>query len=426
MNTRSKGPQKIFIARDTRRFVKEWTESLLLQARYSADAGDFSLMGDVYDGLLQADAHHPGTLNAVAENALSMCIKYNQDENHDEETDVEEATEHDFRELAREELVKMLAQGLSLGFCWVQLLPWQPNEDGRLVPTIKVWPIQAIRYNGERRVWQALTQSNEAQDLETKTGLWALFAPYGEDRPWLSGTWRACAPWCKSKIDARLDWDRQGETAAGIKSVETPEGANNNDRREAARDLSNVGTDGVFVPPPGWKMDLHQASTSTYQTFKEKIDAADRQISIANKGESFTSGEGGGGLAEGAGKTRKEVSDKRAEFLAEQLCKFLNEQILPIYTRANFGEQPIARACLDNEDPEDLQELSQTWQQAGQAAATFAGLGVQIDYVALAKKIKMPLLVQPGATPKPKPDLAPSVPAKGATAPAPTIPAAAE
>lgn len=386
-----KGPQKIFVARDTRRYVKTFDEQVLLQARLSADCGQFDLLGDIFDNLLQKDAHHPGTLSAISEKALELDVCYNQD-NSDEVTPVEEAAAQDFEHQNQQELHSLIGQGLSIGFVLVQLTPWKVNEAGRMVPTLKCWPVQAVNYDTRRRVWQIWTEGMSLVDVEIGTGQWALFTPYGTDRPWLKGTWRACADWCKSKVDARIDWDRQGETAAGIKTVKTPEGADNRDRRAAAQDLSNVGTDGVFVPPPLWEMDLFQASTSTYQTFEKKIETANKEISIANKGESFTAGEGGGGLAEGAGKTRKEVSDAKACFFAKALCDFFNEQILPIWTRENFADEKPPCAEIHEEPVEDLQALSDTWNKTAEAAAKLLALGFKLDLKKLAQKMKLPIV----------------------------------
>jgi hypothetical protein len=383
---------KPIVVRQQARFLFEWTPKLIRSAKVQAESGNFQLLGDLFEDLLGSDDRHHGTLASVAQRTLGLPLSFDADGDGRRKSKIEKAVEEDFPELAPlGELVDLVSQGLSVGFAVGQLVPWKMSRRGhRWLPKIQPVDTRCVRYSPECQEWYVMTSEGEVK-ITPGDGQWVLFLPYGSVRPWIRGTWRACAVWALLKTYAVKDWARNGEHAAGIKSVKTPKGAKDTDRREAAEALAEIGADGVFVPMPEWEMDLIQQTANTYQTFMEQINTANKAIAVANKGESHTSGDGASGMGDSAGKTRKEVSDEKSTFVARGLELFLYEQLLGPWSNINFGGgAPIPWPHFQTEQEEDLTQKATTWKTAAESIGALKAQGINVDAEAVCVEFSVP------------------------------------
>jgi hypothetical protein len=384
---------KPIVARQQARFPLAWTAKLVRQAKIQAESGNFQLLGDLYEDLLGGDDRHHGTLASVAQNALKLPLSFNADGDRRRKSRLETAIEEDFSELAPlAELVDLVSQGLSIGFAVGQLTPWKESRrGGRWLPRVQPIETRCVRHEPRTGEWFVMTDGGELK-ITPGDGQWILFTPYGSNRPWIRGTWRACSLWALLKQYAMKDWARNGENAAGIKTVETPEGAKDSDRKEAAEALAEIGADGVFVPMPKWKMELIQQTANTYQTYEKQIEVSNKAIAVANKGESHTSGDQASGMGDSAGKTRKEVSDEKSAFVAKALELFFYEQLLRPWTNINFGgAAQIPWPCYQTEEQEDLSQKAATWTAAAGAVKSLREQRINVSVEEVVEEFNIPI-----------------------------------
>jgi 2'-5' RNA ligase len=269
---------------------------------------------------------------------------------------------------------------------------------------MKTWETRHLRYNYELQSWAVETDYGD-MPITPGDGQWALFTPWGLERPWSKGTWRACANWALLKHYARRDWARQGELAGGLRTAEVPDQAKDSDRRQLAHDLEDIGSDAVLIPPPGYKAAIVQAAANTFQTFLNQIQVANQAIAVANKGESLTSGtDGSAGLGgAGLGRVQQDVSDQRIFFIAKAWEEFLYEQILYPWAVVNFGRTaPIPRARYQTEREEDLAIKARRWTETAAAIGALRAQGLPIDIMQIADDGAIPLLPE-GQSPLPLP-----------------------
>lgn len=410
--------QSTYVAQRPTRMIIDWTPRLIKAAKIQAESGSFELLGSLYDNLLGEDDRHHGTLASVAHKVLGLPLSFDADGDKRRQSKNEDLASKDFKEMSPlVQSVDLISRGLSVGFSAAQLLPWdfgkRPANQSRLLPMLQPIPTQCMRYDWPTRTWFILTEDQGEVELTTGDGRFLLFLPYGSDRPWMKGTWRACAWWCLLKQFSIKDWGRHSENARGILSVETPQGAKDGDRKVAAKELEQAGADGVFVPPPQWTLELVQADANTYETFEAQINTCNSGIAVANKGESFTSGEGASGLGDGAGQTRKEVSDEKATFVARALEDCYGNQLMTPYSALNFGKSaPVPWPHWQTEQDEDLKAKYEGWSAGAKAIKDLQDAGVNVDTDAVAEE--MGVKVKPGPYVPPTPPQLPAVPENGA------------
>jgi hypothetical protein len=153
-------------------------------------------------------------------------------------------------------------------------------------------------------------------------GRWFVFAPYGLDRFWVYGAWRAVGKFWLAKnaaVNQRNTWGVK--LAQGILWVTAPQSSTDSERSDLTTFLENVIAPPILTMLDGWKLNHQDIQGQGFQVWKDGKDDANDEIRMALSGQPVTSG--GQSLGFGSGKIFADIAktlvDANAESLAESV-----------------------------------------------------------------------------------------------------------
>jgi hypothetical protein len=223
----------------------------------------------------------------------------------------------------------------------------------RIIPILEVWHPRNLRFDWMTRTWRVRVNGGTEVEINPGDGTWVLYTPYGTNRPWAWGAWRAIALWYLLKLYAIQDWARYSEkNGQGLLVATAPEGVDKQKRKELAEDFKNLSRDTAVVLPAGFTLDLVEATANNWQTFEAQKNAADVGTAVAILGQNMST-EVSGPVGTGAtlhGRVMQIYIDADAETLAT--C--VHDQALVWWAEFNFGSRDLAPwPCYDTDPPED-------------------------------------------------------------------------
>ena len=362
------------------RQLDDWTPALLRLALARAEVGDLRLAGELCDALLCDDRIQGCLLSLRGLFGLPLAFESGTGVRRRRARRELEVDEDWWEICPEDQLARLLAWGALLGV-GVAELRWT-HSGTRWLPKLHVWDARWLRWS-ESSSWTIETAQGAVR-VTPGDGKWVLYTPFGGDRPWSHGAWRALARFWLLKRYAISDWGRYSEQAGGIR-VATTEGEDSK-RSELARDLADVGKDTSIAMPKGWQLEVLGPSGESYQTFSEQISAANAAFAIALLGQNLSSEVTGGSYA--AAKVHAEVKDSVLRGHAEALATALHFQQLVPWAEQNFGDANAAPWPLwDTTPPRDrLSEMT----AFASAVSSLAAAGV--DTRKLAESLGLPLV----------------------------------
>ena len=325
------------------RSLVEWTNAEIKTARILADSGSFLYLGELVDELL-ADDRVKGVLPQRVSGLLGLPLTFEASGDGRKKGRAVRAleTEEDWWVIASEsEIQQIQSYALLAGLALAELV-WTNDEDtGRVLPKLKPWSIKYLRFDWQLRQWFLRTDDFSEIQIQPGDGKWLLYTPYGSNRPWSHGLWRALGKWFLSKQFSISDWARHSEIhGSGIRVGIAAEGALAKDREAYADDLAEMGSDTSMVPPHGWDLKLVEAKARTWEMFPANIDKANEAISIVLVGQNLTSNVQSGSLA--AAQVHDAVREDLIRFDALALSTALHDQVLTWWAEFNFGSRNLA------------------------------------------------------------------------------------
>lgn len=329
--------------------------------------------------MLLADDRIGGALGSRVKGLLGLPFQFLPAEGAARRTPIIKASEADWWSANPEsELDQVLRWGIFFGLGPGELVWTEDARTGRMLPKLKFWHPRYLRFEAEQRQWFISTASGDVP-FTPGDGKWILYAPYGMNRPWAQGAWRACSLWWMLKSYARQDWAGYSEQhGKPIKVGHAPETASKEARKALAADLSDLGTDTAIALPPGYDMKLVEATANTWASFKAQIDLADTGMAIAVAGQNLTSKVEGGSYS--AANVHNEIRHDLIESDGESLTTTMHDQQWTWWTEFNFGERRLTPwPKWNTQPPADLKELADTLNTTGDALKKLQELGVDIE-----------------------------------------------
>jgi len=223
------------------------------------------------------------------------------------------------------------------------------------------------------------------------------------------GAFPACREWWLLKRYAVQDWARYGERhGQGVFKASGPKSDTGTkaQRQRLAREIKQMGANGVLVLPPEFDISLVEAVARSYETFEKQIDAANAGLAIALVGQNLTTEVKSGAYASAV--VHQQVAGTIIRTDAEALNEFLHDQVLVPWAVANFGSADAAPYPVwDTKPPEDFKPKAEGWALVLGVAAQARAEGVPADVLAMAEQAGMPLLkgkkIEPPEPPEEKP-----------------------
>jgi hypothetical protein len=335
----------------------EWTNAEVKTARILADSGNLSYLAELVDELL-ADDRVKGVLPQRVSGLLGLPISFEPSGDGRKKGRAVRALEgqEDWWTIASESEIQQIQSSALLAGVALAELVWSTDETtGRVLPRLKPWSIKHLRFDWQLRAWFLHTDDEFELEIKPGDGKWLLYTPYGTNRPWSHGLWRALAKWFLSKQFSISDWARHSEIHGNPIKVGTgAEGAQAEDRDAFAVELSELGSDTSIVPPFGWDLKLVEATAKTWEMFPANIAAANEAISIVLVGQNLTSNVQSGSLA--AAQVHDSVREDLIRFDALALSTAIHDQVLTWWAEFNFGSRDLAPwPVWDTKKPEPSQ-----------------------------------------------------------------------
>lgn len=320
-----------------------------------------------------------------------------------------------------EVLSQVLRWGVLEGFALSEII-WNTDNPRRWVPTLKVWHPMHVYYRLDLRKYVALTMEGPVE-INPGDGKWALFAPNGEYRGWMTGLVRSLAiPFLLRQYTYR-DWARYSEVhGMPIKGARVPAAASESDKKLFFSQVQNLANEAVILLPESWRgsekdrfdLELIEAKESySWQAFEKLILRCEASIVMDVLGQNLSGGEvQGGSFAAAKEATGVRMDYKRADVTGLQgmLCR----QLLEPWAQFNYGDPELAPTpTWHAEPPRDQAALATTFKTVADGVAQFAAAGVAVDVPALAEQYDLPIKVAAPTAPVVAPaGTAPAVPPK--------------
>jgi phage gp29-like protein len=169
------------------------------------------------------------------------------------------------------------------------------------------------------------------------------------------------------------------------------EGSNPDDRAELAADLANLARDSELVLPPGYKVELVEATANTWMTFRAQIDMANLAIAINLLGQNLQTEVQGGSYA--AAMALGAVKNSIIKADAWSGSTTLHDQSIVYWAEFNFDREnsrKLAPWPIWNTDlPEDLKAKAETLKTAAEALKGWENAGVPVDKEKYAEEFKV-------------------------------------
>jgi phage gp29-like protein len=241
---------------------------------------------------------------------------------------------------------------------------------------------------------------------------WGLYLPYGGNRPWADGLWRALKLYWIAGLLSFEDWNRYNEKLGiGAFVAKAPDRVKDDDPviKKIAKELKKLGREKAFALPAGWILELIESQARSPDAFEKLIALSDTCKAITILGQNLTTEVKGGSFA--ATSAHKAVSADVLEFDARVIRKQKAKIIRP-WAKFNYKSADAAPAAvLDTTPPEDDAARVAAWDKLGDATRKLLDDGFDPDMDRMAALVRLP---QRGPA-KARFPAAPSVPAPGST-----------
>lgn len=387
----SKAPDTtVYVQPTVSRANIEWTPDLIKVARAMADSGDLSLAADFCE-FAMADERVSSGLSTRANGLLSLPLSFEPAKGGKRAVRALEADEDYWAAYPETEASQVIKWGILLGVglakqAWTD----RGSTINRLIPKLEVWHPRNLKKDMQRNVWQVQTTKGLV-DITPGDGKWVLYTPYGGNRPWAFGAWRAIALWTVLELYAIEDWGQySGKTGRGNLVANTPENYDKKRRNDVAREIFDVDGNASIALPNGVTLKLLESTANTWETFQAQIDVASRGKSIAILGQNLST-EVNGPAATGAtlhGKVLQVYIDM--DGATWTMC--VREQSLVFWAELNFGAKEYAPwPKYDTKPPEDRKAQAEIVASIASTITSLVNAGAPVDVRALLERHGVPL-----------------------------------
>ncbi len=389
-----------------------WDPIQVRSALMAAEAGTLMRAADLCEAIL-GDDRALAVLNTRANALLGCELKFEMGFGKKRRAALKalEAEEDFWTAFPEEELRRLLIWGVLLGVGLGEIR-WEAKDkadpNSRMIPKLKVWHPRHLRYDWMTHQWFVRVNEYGAEELiQPDGGKWILFTPFGEGRPWAYGLWRGMSLLWLFKFYAFQDWARHSEVhGQPIRMGFLPPEAGKLDplvisrlRADLSNDLANLGTETVFVPPPGFDFKLVEATARTWQMFLAQIDLANASMSVMAIGGDLATQSKSGTHTGATAQTLVRDDYKASDANALSTC--LHDHALVYWADWNFGDRGLAPwPDWQVDPPADLKAKVEVLTGFANAlkilvdpavTAACASQGIEVDIAELFKQSEVPV-----------------------------------
>lgn len=278
---------------------------------------------------------------------------------------------------------------------------WDTSDPKHWRPTLRTWHPSTYRWDQQRGIYwlQAQGERIDLPSLEfggRSDGQWVIWTPWGWRNPWRRSLLRPLAMPYIGRQWAYRDWARFNEKHGNpTEVIYAPDGAPPEEKQLVFDLFANRGSEATFTLPvggpddPKYSVELIEATSRSWESFKAIIDKYDADIAIAVKGQNLTTEVRAGSFA--AAQVHEGV-DLRIRREDAKVANVLQDQTLSHYVEKSIDDPALTpRVIYLVDDPDNELAEAQTIEAVGLGINACKLAGLPIDGEAVAVKFGIPL-----------------------------------
>lgn len=262
----------------------------------------------------------------------------------------ESMSDGEWRQICDDETAKTLLKWHQFIGVAVAMKAWiTDTESGRWIPKLIPWHPRHLFWNWGTRHFQLATMGSNTRtadylvdlprtDLGERSGTWFV---WGGEYSWMSGLVRSIGMKYLDRQWNERDWARYNEKH-GLALIEgkVPSGEDvESSKHKFKHDLENLGSESVIITPqmpsgePSYGVEIHEATSRSWETFQARKQALDTDIAVLVLGQNLTTEVKGGSLAAASIHEGIRIDKKRED---AELFPCLRDQVLVEWAGYNF------------------------------------------------------------------------------------------
>lgn len=358
-----------------------WTVPQVRDALTCHEAGEFGTSAILADALLRDDRIF-ATLDTRVLGVLGLpfCVDPSEATTNQRKAKVyaDQVESWFFQAMPESTWADVLRCQNRMGFA-IGELAWSRHVTGELRPKLRVHHPQFISWSHHDASF-FLSTTTGRQKVTPGDGRWVLFAPSGQETPWMNGTIRALGIPYLVRTFARRDWARRSEVEGlGVRKAKIPATGDPKNVDKFLRDVRALGAETTIRLPEGFDFSIEAPAATAADGFSKLIAHCDMAITLAILGQNLTTEVTGGSYA--AASVHARVQLDRLESDVAMLATTIHDQIIVPWGGYNFPDFDVDAAPWprwDANPPEDIQRYAASLQTSAQAMTQLDRLGVDI------------------------------------------------
>lgn len=229
---------------------------------------------------------------------------------------------------------------------------------------LRTWDPKYLRCQWWDETWWLMTADGEIR-ITPNDGEWLLYLPYGENKPWEYGAWKALTLAFILQRDALFDRARHSEKLAPVRVGTVPQGTTERQRQKFLTLIRQMQRMAMFVLPPGLDYKIVESTGRIADIYKQIIDWANEDFAMMTG--AIITATGSAGFSKGD--VQERFTRAILSSLGGSLSSCLHSGGLVPWGEDNYGSPDAPRAEFDCDPPEDRKARAETIGVAGDALA---------------------------------------------------------
>ncbi len=226
---------------------------------------------------------------------------------------------------------------------------------------LRTWDPKWLRHQWWDDTWWLMTADREIR-ITPNDGEWILYMPYGSQKPWEQGAWKALTLAFILGRDAMFDESRHAEVLAPVRVGKVPQGTTQRQRQEYLRQIREMQRMAAFVLPPGLDYSIVESTGRITEIYEKIIARCERQYCLIYTGNETTT-KGTSGFSQGD--VQERIASSKLKSFSGSLSICLRDGGLREWAIENYGTADAPLALFDCEPPEDKLAKAKTVSEAG-------------------------------------------------------------
>jgi len=371
----------------------EYTMAAWREAKEAADNGVLRQAADLTRAAATEDAYARGVLAQLTEGLWGLPMNFLGDPQMIASLTDTPSGSGQWREMfPQPEAIRLMSWGINLGVGVGQMRhKWQEPgeyavsleevEDGsyqiakpirpvgaHATRVLRTWDPKWLRHQWWDDTWWLMTADREIR-ITPNDGEWILYMPYGSQKPWEYGAWKALTMAFVLGRDAMFDESRHAEVLAPVRVGKVPQGTTQRQRQEYLRQIREMQRMAAFVLPPGLDYSIVESTGRITDIYEKIIARCERQYCLIYTGNETTT-KGTSGFSEGD--VQERIASSKLKSFSGSLSICLRDGGLRDWAIANYGSDDPPLAQFDCEPPEDKLAKAKTVTAAGESLTSMA------------------------------------------------------